>query len=654
MNNLDGLKASALSVRALSMDAIQDANSGHPGLPLGCADIGSVLFGEVLKHNPNNSKWEDRDRFVLSAGHGSMLLYSLLHLSGYGLSIEDIKQFRQLNSLTPGHPEYGHTNGVETTTGPLGAGFSNAVGMAMAETMMADKFNTPEHKIVDHYTYALCGDGCLMEGVTAESASIAGNLELGKLVVLYDSNRITIEGSTDITFTEDVLKRFEAYGWQALEGDGHNLEEISSLIAEAKTDSKRPTLIKLNTTIGFGSPNKGGTAGIHGAPLGTDELKLTKTQLGIDPDVKYYVSPVATDFYAGKQDEWKALENEWNSTFGAWAKANPELKKAWDTFTTGDKTVLDNVKFPEYKVGDSLATRVASGAALNAIADVYPSFIGGSADLGPSNNSVIKSSDYYSAKDRGSRNIHFGVREHAMGGIVNGLTLHGYTSFCSTFLVFSDYIRPAMRMASLMNLPAVYVLTHDSIYVGEDGPTHQPIEHYAALRIIPGMRVFRPGDAEETNMAWLMAAKEDKRPTSLLLTRQNLAVYEKEDKNWKENILKGAYIVKDVKSPEVVIIATGSEVNVALEAAKLTDKKVRIVSMMSKELFLSSPADYREKLLPTGVRVITAESGVTSGWEDLATDSSSTFGINRFGLSGPGGQVAKELGLTPEGLAKLI
>lgn len=653
MNNLDGLKASALSVRALSMDAIQDAKSGHPGLPLGCADMGSVLFGEIMKHNPANSSWEDRDRFVLSAGHGSMLLYSLLHLTGYKLSLDDIKQFRQLNSLTPGHPEYRHTDGVETTTGPLGAGFSNAVGMAMAETMMADKFNTNEHKIIDHYTFALCGDGCLMEGITAEAASIAGNLELGKLVVLYDSNRITIEGSTDITFTEDVIKRFEAYGWQALEGDGHNLEEIYNLITEAKKEKNKPTLIKLNTTIGFGSPNKGGTSAAHGAPLGPDEIKLTREALGIDPDSSYYVSPVAKDYFSKKQTDWSEAETEWNKLFQSWANANPELKKEWDNFKIG-KDNLDKVEFPEYKVGDKIATRSASGNALNAIAKVFPSFIGGSADLGPSNNSVIKGEDYYNPGNRSARNIHFGVREHAMGGIVNGLTLHGYTSFCSTFLVFSDYMRPAMRIASLMNLPAIYVLTHDSIYVGEDGPTHQPIEHYAALRIIPGMQVFRPGDAEETNLAWLMAAKETKRPTSLLLTRQNVSVYKKADKNWKENIKKGAYIVKDVENPEVIIVATGSEVNVALSAAKLTTKRVRIISMLSKEIFLQSSKEYRENLLTTGVRVITAESGVTKGWEDLATDSNSLFGIDRFGISGPGDQVANEIGLTPAKLAGII
>jgi len=653
MINLDGLKASALSVRALSMDAIQDANSGHPGLPLGCADMGSVLFGEILKHNPANSSWDDRDRFVLSAGHGSMLLYSLLHLTGYKLSLDDIKNFRQLNSLTPGHPEYGHTDGVETTTGPLGAGFSNAVGMAMAETMMAKKFNTDEFKIVDHYTYALSGDGCLMEGITAEAASLAGNLELGKLIVLYDSNQITIEGSTDITFTEDVLKRFEAYGWQTLEGDGHNLEEVYNLINQAKAESKKPTLIKLNTQIGFGSPNKSGTAGAHGAPLGPDEIKLTREALGIDLETSYYISPIATNYFEEKRAKWAKAEDEWNRNFKLWADKNPELKIEWDNFKNGEGN-LDKIEFPEYNIGDKVATRSASGNALNAIAEVFPSLIGGSADLGPSNNSVIKGEDYYTSSNRSGRNIHFGVREHAMAGVVNGLVLHGYRAFCATFLVFSDYMRPAMRIASLMNLPGIYVLTHDSIYVGEDGPTHQPIEHYAALRIIPGMQVFRPGDAQETNIAWLMAVEEKRRPTSLLLTRQNITVYKKDDENWMENIKNGAYTVKDVKDPEVIIVATGSEVNVALEAAKLSTKRVKVISMLSKELFLQSPLEYRTKLLPSGVRVVTAESGVTTGWESIATDNNALFGIDRFGISGPGDQVANEIGLTPEKLLGLL
>lgn len=654
MSNLDGLKASALSVRALSMDAIQDANSGHPGLPLGCAEMGSALFGEVMNHNPLNSKWVNRDRFILSAGHGSMLLYSLLHLSGYKLSLDDIKNFRQLDSLTPGHPEYGHTDGVETTTGPLGAGFSNAVGIAMAETMMAKKFNTADKNIIDHYTYVIAGDGCMMEGVTAEAASMAGNLKLGKLIVFYDSNRITIEGSTDITFTEDVQKRYDAYGWQTLEGDGHNIEEILSLVAEAKKDTTRPTLIKMNTTIGFGSPNKAGTAGSHGAPLGADEIQLTRENLGIPANQDYFIAEEAVSFYNERKKVNAEKEAKWNDMFQVWADEHPTLKADWDNFFSTDNSVLDTIEFPEYNVGDSLATRKASGSALNAIAKVKSNFIGGSADLGPSNNSLINGEEYYTPETRDGKNIHFGVREHAMAGVVNGLVLSGYSAFCATFLVFSDYMRPGMRLASLMNLPAIYVLTHDSIYVGEDGPTHQPIEHYEALRIIPGMQVFRPGDAEETNIAWLMAVKENKKPTSLLFTRQNLTVFEKEDKNWKENMAKGAYIVKDAKDPEVIVVATGSEVGVTLDALKLTDKKVRVISMVSRELFLQAPKEYREALLPQGVRVITAESGVTSGWQGIATDESSLFGIDQFGISGPGGQVAKKIGLSPERLASML
>lgn len=652
--NLDGLKASALSVRALSMDAIQDANSGHPGLPLGCAEIGSVLFGEILKHNPKNTEWADRDRFVLSAGHGSMLLYSLFHLAGYGLEIEDLKNFRQLGSLTPGHPEYGHTTGVETTTGPLGSGFSNAVGMAMAEAMQAEKFNTDKHKIVDHYTWVLAGDGCLMEGISAEAASFAGSMKLGKLVVIYDSNNITIEGSTDLSFTEDVNKRFEAYGWQTLSGDGHNIEEVKNLLEEAKKDTERPTLIKLTTTIGFGSPNKAGSESCHGAPLGGDEVVLTKKALGIDENSSYYVDPAASDYYKERQTIWTKEEESWNTLFTEWAKENPELKKEWDTFNSDSREFLNDVALPEYKVGDSVATRKASGSALNAIAKVYPNLVGGSADLGPSNNSVLNDFASFTAANRGGRNIHFGVREHAMSGIANGLLLHGYRAFCATFLVFCDYMRPPMRMASLMNLPAVYIMTHDSIFVGEDGPTHQPIEHYAALRTIPGMKVFRPGDAEETNMAWLMAAEETKRPVTLLLTRQNVTVYEKADKNWKENIRKGAYIVKDVENPEVIIVATGSEVNLALEAAEKSSKRVRIISMLSKELFLSQDADYKTALLPAGVKVVTAESGISMGWDRIATSEEDIFGINTFGTSAPGEKVAETLGLTAENLASRL
>jgi transketolase len=522
--NADGLTASALSVRALSMDAVQAANSGHPGLPMGCAEIGSLMYGEILKHAPHDPEWIDRDRFVLSAGHGSMLLYSLLHLSGYDLALDDIKKFRQIGSKCAGHPEYGLAPGVETTTGPLGAGFSNAVGMAIAETHLAEIFNTEQHTIIDHYTYALAGDGCLMEGISSEAASLAGHLGLGKLIVLYDSNSISIEGSTSLAFSENVAARFKAYGWQVLEGDAYDFQQMSQLIQKAQAETEKPSLIILRSIIGKGSPNKAGTHGVHGAPLGEEEVIASRRELGIPEDQSFFVHPEARNYFKQKQPIWRQQYVEWEETFKAWANANPDLKDRWDTYMKPG--FPQDIDFPGFGPGDAEATRKVSGAVLQKLADALPNLVGGSADLAPSNNSELENYGHYSREDRGGRNFHFGVREHAMGGITNGIALHGgLRPYAATFLVFSDYMRPAIRLAALMKLPVIYIFTHDSIYIGEDGPTHQPVEQLAALRAIPGLTVLRPGDPEETVEAWKIAVENQSGPTALVLTRQKVTTY---------------------------------------------------------------------------------------------------------------------------------
>ncbi|MFW6274563.1 MAG: transketolase [Spirochaetota bacterium] len=691
--DIDALKASALSVRALSMDGVQAANSGHPGLPLGCAELGSLLYGEVLKHFPSLPDWIDRDRFVLSAGHGSMLLYSLLHLSGYDLTKEELTKFRQVGSLTPGHPEYGLTAGVETTTGPLGAGFSNAVGMAIAETMLAETFNTDTHTIVDHFTYTLAGDGCMMEGITSEAASLAGHLGLGKLIALYDSNGISIEGKTSLAFSEDVAARFEAYGWQVLKGDAYDFDQVRGLIQKAQKETTKPSLIVLTSVIGKGSPNKAGTHGVHGAPLGEDEIKAARAELGIPSDEDFYIHPKAKEYFASKQSLWREQFEEWNETFKAWANENPKLKVLWDQFMQNSasgstfsgqsssggvvprKSSTAEIEFPEYEIGFKEATRKVSGAVLQKLADAVPNIVGGSADLAPSNNSELKEYGHYQRDSRDGRNLHFGVREHAMGGITNGIALHGgLRPYAATFLVFSDYMRPAVRLASLMKLPVVFIYTHDSIYIGEDGPTHQPIEQLAALRAIPGLTVLRPADAQETVEAWKMAMENREGPTALVLTRQKLTTFKKADPNWPESMRKGAYIVKEADGtdkadsgigsdtgtgaananpPEVVILSTGSEVEMALTAAELSSKRIRVVSVSDlRTLDCMDPAE-RERILPASSRVVVAEAGVSSGWGLYVTSAKDLFTINRFGESGPGSEVAAHLGFTAEHLAKL-
>lgn len=649
-----GIAAVAKSIRSLSIDAIQKAKSGHPGLPLGCAELAAILYGEVLKHNPADSKWADRDRFVLSAGHGSMLLYSILHLSGYKVSLDDIKNFRQVGSVCPGHPEFGWTDGVENTSGPLGQGIALAVGMALAESIEAAKFNTAEHKIVDHYTYALCGEGCLEEGVSSEASSFAGHNKLGKLIVFYDQNKISIDGSTDITFTEDIGKRYEAYGWQVLKGDMYDVEGLVKLIEEAKKCSDKPSLIMLKSVIGKFAP-KQGTPVVHGEPLGEADVAETKKALGINPEEFFYVDPQALRYFEDKKAGFAKKEADWNKEFEAWAKENPELAKQWKA--SFDGTADGEAEDPVYEIGANVATRSASGDMINAMGLRYSCLVGGSADLKGSNKSGMKcDGGTYTPSNRAGRSIEYGIREFGMASEALGMCAHGgIRPFVATYLVFSDYMRPSIRLASIMKQPVIYDLTHDSIYVGEDGPTHQPIEQLSSLRAIPGVQVLRPGDAEETVAAWHIAMESKDHPVVLALTRQNVPVYEKEDKNWKETIKKGAYVVKNGgENPDVTVVATGSEVNMALDAAKkVSGKTVRVVSILDKNLF-ESDEKFMNEILGGAKRVIVAEAGCRCGWEGIATGRKDLFTIDRFGESGPGKNVAQALGFTADKLAELI
>ncbi|MDR2537102.1 MAG: transketolase [Treponema sp.] len=649
--NTKALEKVALTIRALSIDAIQKANSGHPGLPMGAAELGAILYGELLRHDPADPEWPDRDRFVLSAGHGSMFLYSLLFLSGYkDLTLEDLKTFRQVGSRAAGHPEYGRVGGIEMTTGPLGQGIATSAGMAIAETMLAARFNTATWKIVDHYTYAFVGDGCLEEGVSSEISSLAGHLKLGKLIVFYDSNKITIDGSTELSFTEDTAKRYEAYGWQVLRGSMYDFEEIARLTKEAKAETTKPSIIILQSIIGKGSPHKQNTADIHGAPLGAEEVAATRAELGIPGD--FYVAPEAADYFTAKQVEWKQTREAWIAEFEQWSKENPSKRAEWDFFY--GKTCAP-AALPTFTVGDKIATRSAGNKALGAIAVANANLVGGSADLkGP--NAVGFKAPVYNADERGGRYLHFGIREFAMAAISNGILLHGgLRAFCSTFMVFSDYLRPALRLSALMKLPVIYVFTHDSIFVGEDGPTHQPVEHLASFRIIPGMRVLRPADAEEAAEAWVMAMERLEGPTILALSRQNITVFAKEDPDWRHTIRTGAYIVKKAaEKPDVIVIATGSEVGIALEAAnKTADKRVRVVSMISRELFEAQPNAIQEMIVPKGVRVVTCEAGVKTGWERWAKPED-ILSLDRFGESGPAAKVGEYLNISADALVKLI
>jgi transketolase len=652
--DIPSLEKVALSARVLAMDAIQEANSGHPGLPLGCAELGAFLYGYALKHDPADPAWIDRDRFVLSAGHGSMFLYAHLHLAGYAISLDEIKRFRRVGSICAGHPEYGMAPGVETTTGPLGQGLATAVGMAIAESMLAARFNTAKHKIIDHYTYVLAGDGCMQEGVASEASSLAGHLKLGKLIVFYDSNKITIDGSTDLAFTEDVGKRYEAYGWQVLHGDMYDWKGLERLVAEAKADSSRPSLIILKSLIGKGAPTKQGTADSHGAPLGDEEVAKAKAALGA-PAEKFWVAPEAYAFYASRRVEYTKRHEAWKAEFAAWKAEEPALAAEFEDFMAGKARAP--IDLPSFKSGDKVATRSASGKCIGAMAKAYPNLVGGSADLMGPNSTSFPSGGDFSADNRTGRYLRFGIREFGMAAIANGISVHGgFRPFVATFMVFSDYLRPALRLSAIMKQPVIYVLTHDSIFIGEDGPTHQPIEHLAALRAIPNLRVLRPADAEETAVAWRIAMDRTEGPTVIALTRQNVPVIEKADPDWPNSMALGAYVVRNTAGePKTVIVATGSEVSLALAAAdKLGPSAgVRVVSMPCREVFLAQPKPIRDAILPPGARIVVAEAAVAQGWERIAKPED-IFSLEKFGESGPGPEVGQAMGFTAEALARLV
>lgn len=656
MSNIDTMSVNA--IRILSADSVQKANSGHPGLPLGAADMAYELWAKHMNHNPANPNWANRDRFVLSGGHGSMLLYSLLHLFGYGLTIEDLKQFRQDGSLTPGHPEYGHTVGVEATTGPLGAGMAMAVGMAMSEAHLASKFNKDGYPVVDHYTYVLGGDGCMMEGITSEAMSLAGTLGLGKLIVLYDSNKISIEGDTDIAFTEDVKKRFEAYGFQTLVVEnGHDLEEIGAAIEAAKADLSRPTMITIKTKIGYGSP-KEGMASAHGEPLGVDNIKSLREQLGWPSETAFDVPQEIYDNYNAIAKKNAEDEQEWNQLFDRYSKEYPEMKKLWDQYHNKDaaKDLIDNEEFWAFE-DKADATRNLSGQVINKIKDHLPNFIGGSADLSPSTKTLMKDEGSFSKDNYSGRNLHFGVRELAMGGIGNGMALHGgLKAYVSTFFVFSDYLKPMARLAALMNLPLTYVLTHDSIGVGEDGPTHEPIEQLAMLRAMPNFTVYRPADATECIAAWYYAITSSETPTALVLSRQNLPQL----KGSSKEALKGAYIIadSDKETPDAIIIGTGSEVQLGVAAKEELLKEgidVRVVSMPSMDVFEKQSDEYKESILPKNVRARVAVEALSYfGWDRYVGLDGAIVAMDSFGASAPANILFDKFGFTVDNVVKAV
>ena len=643
------------TIRTLSIDAIQKANSGHPGLPLGAAPMAYVLWEKHLKHNPANPDWADRDRFVLSAGHGSMLLYSLLHLTGYDLSLEDLQNFRQWGSKTPGHPESFLTPGVECTTGPLGQGCTNAVGMAIAERHMAHRFNTPEQTLVDHHTWALCGDGDLMEGISAEAASLAGHLKLGKLIYLYDSNDISLDGPTHLSFTEDVAKRYESYGWQVIrvENGDTDLDALDQAMRDAKADTERPTLIEIKTTIGFGSPNKAGSEKSHGSPLGTDEVTLTKEALGWPVDASFHVPEEVTTAFAKSKEAAAETEKSWTATFDAWASANPELAAEWKASLADELIEGWDANMPTWEAGDKPATRVASGKCINALASTIPWFLGGDADLSCSTKTAIGDEKDFNGQTGEGRNIRFGVREHAMGAIANGISYHGGARpYTATFFCFVDYMKPAIRLAALNHLPTVSVFTHDSVGLGEDGPTHQPVEHLAMLRSLPNTMTLRPCDATETAEAWKLAMENTKGPSALVLSRQGLPVLDRTVYGSAKGTRKGAYVLSDAKgdTPQAILIATGSEVSLALGAqAKLSEEgvDVRVVSMPSWDLFSAQDASYQAEVLPPSVTArLSVEAGTSFGWARWVGTAGSSVGVDTFGASAPADVIFENYGLT--------
>ncbi len=657
---MNSCKIIANTIRGLSVDGVAAANSGHPGMPLGMADVCAVLWSEHMNFNPKNPKWLNRDRFILSAGHGSMLIYSLLHLYGYDLSMDDLKAFRQWGSKTPGHPENFVTAGVETTTGPLGQGVANAVGFALAEASLAARYNREGSEIIDHYTYVVAGDGCLQEGISHEACSFAGHNKLGKLIMLYDSNNITIDGPTHISFTEDTRKRFEAYGWQVLEIDGHDYDQINAAIAEAKKEKSKPSIIICKTIIGFGSPNRAGTSKAHGEPFPAEEIELMKEKLGLPKDKSFFVPDEISDLRAKTQEKGENLENKWNELWENYKNKNQEAAKELENSMKGEisKEALD---IPQFGSEKAIATRSASGTVLNHIAKYIPQLMGGSADLTPSNNTLPAGEESFSPENLKGRYIRYGVREHGMAAIMNGMALHGgVLPYSGTFFVFSDYMRPAMRMSALMEQQVVYVLTHDSIGLGEDGPTHQPEAHLWAYRMIPNMTVIRPMDANETAEAWKSALKNKKGPTCLVLTRQNLPVYDRAGLGWakSEEAQKGGYVLCEDKDFEAIIIATGSEVELAVEAkTKLNEQgvKVRIVSMPSTNIFDEQPQEYKESVLPKNIlKRVAVEAGVTLGWYKYVGLEGRVIGLDRFGASAPYKTLYKEFGITTDAIVEAV
>ncbi len=652
------------AIKFLSVDAVEKAKSGHPGAPMGGADMAFVLWSQFLRFDPSNPSWANRDRFILSNGHGSMLLYSLLHLTGYDLDMEQIKSFRQWGSRTPGHPEFGHTPGVEVTTGPLGQGIAHAVGMAVAAEMLAARVNTPEFQVVDNYIYGICGDGDLMEGVAAEAASLAGHWKLGRLIFLYDDNEISIEGNTDISFTEDVAKRFDSYGWQILRADGHNHAEVAEALKAAQAETSKPSLIIARTVIGHGSPNKAGKESSHGAPLGTDEAKLTREALGWAHE-PFTVPDEVRGFFAELKEQKQAEAQAWQAKFDAWKQAQPEKFQIWEAhmnlLVPAD---LDAQLVEATKSDKPLASRKLSEMAIQRAAALVPALVGGSADLSESNLTYIKGAGdvgpcakvgHYDCSWAG-RNFHFGVREHAMGSIVNGVNLYGgFRTYGATFLVFADYMRPPIRLAALMGLPSIFVFTHDSFYLGEDGPTHQPIETIWSLRMIPHLTLFRPADGLEVAMAWAYALMQAKEPTVFALTRQNLPLLTRPAAFQNRDVWKGGYVLSDAASPTATLVATGSEVGTALAAQKLLAERgmsVRVVSMPSVELFLKQPKAYQDEVLVG--KVATIEAGKTDGWYRFVGRDGLAIGHDDFGASAPAGVLEEKFGFTPAQVAERI
>lgn len=654
-NQMDVKKLAGNTIRILAAEGVQKANSGHPGMPMGMADVAAILWTEFLKHNPDDPKWIARDRFVLSAGHGSMLIYSMLHLSGYDVSMDDLKSFRQWGSRTAGHPEYGHLPGVETTTGPLGQGFGNGVGMAIASKMMEERFGK---LFGGNYVYAIAGDGCLMEGISSEAASIAGHLKLGNLIYFYDDNTITIEGHTDLTFSEDVEKRFLAYGWHVVHADAYDHESIRKAIIAGQNEKEKPTLVITKSLIGYGSPNKNNTHDVHGSPLGKDELIATKQNLNWPVDKEFYVPEEVAKLFADRKTEMKKKYDEWKVEYEKWKKENGDKAGEYEKYL--------NQWLPENLEEELLsavpkepnATRTLSSKVIQKIAQIVPNIVGGSADLAPSTNTFMKDFAAIAPNKFGGKNFHFGIREHGMGAILNGIVLYGgFRAFGATFFVFSDYMRPTIRLAAIMEIPALYVFTHDSIFVGEDGPTHQPVEHLSVLRAIPNVTVFRPADGVETAMAWAYALRKTSGPVALILTRQKIDAFERESDFEPKDVLKGAYITSKEKAGklDLVIAASGSEVPVAANAKKiLSDKNIRVVSIPSREVFEQQNEEYKSKLFPADVPVVIIEAASMTGWGDLFRQKLLAIGMTRFGASGPYQTLAEKFGFTAEQVAQKI